>query len=71
MDVLKVKDYKMIVVIEQDDPYDGTKFNELVNEYIKKGYKLFGRSIIFPDNPVIVFSQVMVLLDDESEVDNG
>lgn len=70
MKPLKVKDYRIITLIDYEEPFDGVEFSGLINEYIKKGYQLFGEPIVKPDVPCIVYSQAMVLLDDEKEVVN-
>ena len=66
MNMLKVKDYTMILFMGDDseDFSELKKFCDSIREKIKKGYILFGKTTVNVETGFVVFTQAMVLLDD-------
>lgn len=67
MKTLKVKEYKMLMVLEDEYPYTGDEFSVLVNNFINEGWVLFGGPFFRTDAGCVFFVQAIILPVDESE----
>lgn len=65
----KVKDFKMLVSIEQEYPYNAKEFIKMVNDHIEKGYYLFGFPDLKVNDGTLIYSQAVVLYESGSKME--